>query len=149
MKYALTPEQRIQRDIILEFIKVYPNVFMGNPTNAVLNGEYDEIFETLDTEAGYTYEDYRQEAEREFREGGKDTGLDGDWSRHYESREVAKQLSDGGWVGWTYWYGGGKHGQPAEIDWINYAYELEVEETQELVTVRKWTKVEQEENTNG
>lgn len=46
-------------------------------------------------------------------------------ARHYEHEEVAAKMPDGSWVGWTYWHGGGKHGQPDAIDWMPEAYAVE------------------------
>lgn len=58
-----------------------------------------------------------------------------DSSRHYECEEVGAELS-GVWVGWTYWHGGGKHGEPRAIPWIEHAYLLDVTEEEKVVTVR-------------
>lgn len=77
----------------------------------------------------------------EFREGEIETNIPTEYSRHYESKSVAAQCPDGTWVGWTYWYGGGKHGQPEAIDWIEYAYNLDCIEEEKLVVVRKFSKV--------
>jgi hypothetical protein len=57
-------------------------------------------------------------------------------SRHYESDAVAAKAPDGSWVGWTYWYGGGKHGEPEAIDWIEDAYDVICAEEEKLVVVR-------------
>jgi hypothetical protein len=64
-----------------------------------------------------------------------------DSSRHYECKEVATQLHDGTWIGWTYWYGGGKHGNPGEIEWMPYAYELTCKEEVKTMTVHTFSKV--------
>lgn len=71
-------------------------------------------------------EDGFSDAECELRNSGVDTGLPCDYSRHYESKAVAAEMLDGSWVGWTYWYGGGKHGQPSEMPWLEDAYEVEM-----------------------
>jgi hypothetical protein len=76
----------------------------------------------------------------ELRDSGIETGLDSPGSRNYEAKEVAAKMPDGSWVGWTYWYGGGKHGNPDEIEWMEYAYDLDLEEKEELVLVKHWTK---------
>jgi hypothetical protein len=61
--------------------------------------------------------DYLQDAKEQVRSGGVETGIaEHRYFRHYERREVAAKLPDGTWVGWPYWYGGGKHGCPEEID---------------------------------
>src|SRR5439155_1354104 len=73
--------------------------------------------ETVDTQYDILQElDANREYESEFRCGQVVTKLPSDFSRHYEAKEVAAKLSDGSWVGWTYWYGGGKHGDPGSID---------------------------------
>lgn len=72
----------------------------------------------------------------EFRCSGIDTGLKCERSRHYETKSVARQMPDGSWVGWTYWYGGGKHSDPKAFDWLGSAYLVNVTEKQEVVKVR-------------
>jgi hypothetical protein len=106
-----------------------------------------QIPDTLDTdddiEQAYeilTNADAHWDYESEIREGQIETEIKCDWSRHYESKSVASQLSDGSWVGWTYWYGGGKHGEPEAIDWMEEAYDLTCEESQQMVTIRKFKK---------
>lgn len=81
-----------------------------------------------------------QDAISEIRCSGVETGLPGQYSRHYESEEVAVQCPNGDWVGFTYWHGGGKHGEPEAIDWIEHAYDLECVEEQKMVTVQTFTK---------
>jgi len=62
------------------------------------------------------------------------------YSLNYESRSVAAQMLDGSWVGWTFWYGGGKHGDPESIDWVSKAYSLDMKEEEKPVVVRTWSK---------
>jgi hypothetical protein len=66
----------------------------------------------------------QQDATEEVRSSGVETNLLSQSSQHYECREVAAELPDGTWVGWTYWYGGGKYGEPGEINWMEDAYDL-------------------------
>jgi hypothetical protein len=61
-------------------------------------------------------------------------------SRHYESRSVGAQAPDGSWVGWTHWYGGGKHGEPESVPWIEGAYHLDCVEEEKMVTVRTFSR---------
>ena len=75
-----------------------------------------------------------------FIEGEVETDISTEWSRHYESNGVASRMPDGSWVGWTYWYGGGKHGEPGAIDWMSEAYDLDVVEEEKIVIVRTFTK---------
>lgn len=83
--------------------------------------------------------DWYYEAMGELRHGDVETGLDTSGNRHYESKGVASQI-DGKWVGWTYWYGGGKHGEPESIEWVKDAYFLNV--TEETKVVQTFTKLE-------
>jgi hypothetical protein len=69
------------------------------------------------------------------------TDLECDWSRHYESNPVAIKIKDK-WIGYTYWFGGGKHGQPEMMEWIQDAYYVNIKEEQKMVTVRTFTKAE-------
>ena len=96
----------------------------------------DEIY--YEEDLGFCDEDF----ESEFRYGDVETNIKPLYSRHYESKSVAKKLSDGTWIGWTYWYGGGKHGCPGEIGWMEDAYELDVKEEEKLVLVRTFSKRE-------
>lgn len=77
----------------------------------------------------------------EIRTSGVETGLDAQYSRHYESEAVAIQAPNEQWVGFTYWYGGGKHGEPESVEWIDYAYHLHCKEYEKLVTIQEFTKV--------
>lgn len=74
-----------------------------------------------------------QDAEGVLRRGTHETGLPCESSRHYSSRAVAAQMLDGSWVGWTYWHGGGKHGEPGEMPWMEDAYEVKATEVQKVV----------------
>jgi hypothetical protein len=85
-------------------------------------------------------EDGGYEAMYEIRGGQFETTVACEWSRHYESRSVGAALPDGSLVGWTYWYGGGKHGEPEAIDWMEDAYGLVVEK-EEMVVVKTYKKV--------
>lgn len=127
----LTPTQRIQYEIILNAEASGASKGIGKPTPEKIEAEYERLSE----------DGAAQDIEYEFRSGEVETGLPTQYSRHYESKEVAAKLIDGGWVGWTYWYGGGKHGNPEEIEWMGGAYALDCVEEQKMVTVRTFTKV--------
>lgn len=97
--------------------------------------EVEALYEKLVEEDGHW------DARSEVRGGQVETGLPCEWSRHYESNAVASQLPDGSWIGWTYWYGGGKHSEPEAIDWMEDAYDLNCKEEEKLVIVRTFTTV--------
>ena len=82
------------------------------------------------------------DAEQEFRCSGVATNLKADGSRHYEAEQVAKQLSCGAWVSWTFWFGGGKHGQPESVEWIDQAYQVDFSEEVKTITVRTFKQLD-------
>lgn len=97
-----------------------------------LTGEQiDELWDDFSDEWG---------AMSDVRESGMETGLDAPYSRHYESDAVAVQCPDGSWVGFTYWYGGGKHSDPGSIDWVEYAYDVNCKVEEKVMTVHTFTK---------
>jgi hypothetical protein len=83
------------------------------------------------------------DAMSEIRTSGTSTGLDSEYCRHYESEAVAVQAPNGQWVGFTYWYGGGKHGEPGALEWIAYAYHVTCKEERKMVTVQTFTQGEE------
>lgn len=90
------------------------------------------------------YECTLGDIECEFREGMVRTDIPAPHDRHYESESVAYgPLPDGRWVGWTYWYGGGKWADPDSIDWIPHAYFLTVKEEERIIIHRTFTKEEE------
>ena len=87
--------------------------------------------------------DHHWDAENEIRGGFTErTGLDTPFSRHYEAEAVAMKTADGTWVGWTYWFGGGKHGEPSSIPWMDDAYFLDVTTEEKMVEVHTFKKKE-------
>ena len=91
--------------------------------------------------------DGRDEWEAEFidakeavRESGVPTELGCEYSRYYESEAVAARLPDGSWVGWTYWTGGGKHGEPEGMEWIGDAYDVSCKETFKMCSVLEFSR---------
>lgn len=127
----MTPEQKIKHLILNRRAE------LADESAPVVTAEnVDDLYEEAETNDDGNLQDARNEV----RCSGIETGLGCDWSRHYESNAVAAQAPDGSWVGWTYWYGGGKHGEPEAIDWIEDAYDVACAEEQKMVTVRTFTK---------
>lgn len=123
----MTPEQKIKQLIIIQEHK-WLEIECPSINEDTVNDLYDNL------EDG--------DAEYEIREGEVTTEIDCCDSRHYESRSVSAKMTDGSWVGWTYWYGGGKHGEPEAIDWMDEAYDLDCVEEEKVVVVRTFTKKE-------
>jgi hypothetical protein len=125
--------QKVKHLIVLRAISFggTEDVIGGQEINA---GTIDDIYDRL-CDAGLHWD-----AMGEVREGEFETTIPCQYSRHYESKSVASRLPDGSWVGWTYWYGGGKHGKPEAINWIEEAYDLTVTEEEKMVTVRTFAR---------
>lgn len=128
----MTAEQKIKH-LILSTLARHREEDTVEITAENIDELYDEAYENDD--GGL------QDARNEVRCSGEETGLPCQSSRHYESDAVAAQAPDGSWVGWTYWYGGGKHGEPEAIDWMDEAYDLTVVR-EETVIKRVFAKAE-------
>ena len=75
----------------------------------------------------------------EVREGEVETEIECEYSRHYESKSVASKIL-GRWVGWIYWYGGGKHADPNSI--AIEPYFLDCVEEEKTVIVKTFSRTE-------
>ena len=133
----MTPQQKIRHLIVIRHEEFGDDPDTIAFARALEANEVDEQYHAL------AENEEHWDAMNEVREGEAETDIECDWSRHYESKSVAAQYLDGSWVGWTYWFGGGKHGEPEGIDWIPDAYALDVTEEEKLVTVRTFTKAPQ------
>lgn len=132
----MAPEQKIKHLILIRHEE-----FGDDPETVEFAKGLDA--EGVDDQFAALSEDWElQDATEEVRPGEVETDIKCEWSRHYESNSVAAKYLDGSWVGWTYWYGGGKHGEPEAIDWIDSAYDLDCVEEEKVVTVRTFTRLE-------
>ena len=127
----MTPKQKIKH-AILQIIASWDE----EPAPDVTAENVDELYDAAD-------ESYVKDARNEVRSSGIETGLPCKGSRNYESELVAAKMPDGSWVGWDYcyWHGGGKHGEPEDIDWMDDAYDLDCAEEEKVVIVRTFKKV--------
>lgn len=125
----MTPEQKLKWAILNKAAE-----FSKTPEPAATESNVDGLYDALREADGHW------DAQNEVRCSGTDTGLEAEYSRHYESDAVAAKMPDGSWVGWTYWHGGGKHSEPEAMDWMNSAYNLNCKEEEKTVTVRTFTK---------
>ena len=129
----MTPEQ-ILKSAILDEVS---DCIKGDEEVAlVLDGPFDtqsKIDAAFEAIEEHGLDDYVSDAESELRASyTHETCIKCECSRHYESKAVAKQFGDK-WVGWTYWYGGGKHGDPESVEWMEYAYFVEAKEETKIV----------------
>jgi hypothetical protein len=128
----MTPEQKIKSAILMRAVEA-GDTLIGEPITAE---NVDDLYD--ENNGDYQLQDHVSE----MREGEVETNIRREYSRHFESKSVAAQASDGSWVGWTYWYGGGKHAEPEAIDWMSESYDLDCKEEEKMVIVRTFTKIE-------
>ena len=128
----MTAEQKIKATIL----KDYEGLSNEPLDKEITKDTVDELFESLNKDWGL--QDYIEEFRSCYNE---ETKIECDFSRHYESKSVAQQVFDGSWVGYTYWYGGGKHGEPSAMPWMEDAYNLNVEEKEVMIVQRTFSKV--------
>lgn len=133
----MTPEQKLKYAIIARACEMDRVELPQYPCDNV-----DELWEKAFAEDRKTDSIY--DAMEEVRTSGDETQLHSlrGYSRHYESDAVAMQMPDGTWVGWTYWYGGGKHSEPSSMPWLEGAYNLDCKEERVMMTKRTFTKAE-------
>lgn len=124
----MTPEQKLKWAILAKVPE-----WEKTPPPAYPCSNVDELYTQL------VERDALWDAQSEVRGSGVETKLKCEWSRHYESKAVAMRMPDGTWVGWTYWYGGGKHGEPEAVEWMEHAYEVNYSSEQKMVTVETFT----------
>ena len=126
----MTAEQAIKQQIMRNVSACTYTNFEYDPVNDI-DSEWERLY---DTDLDSLYEalsDFRYDYQYE-------TGLPCPSCRHYECKAVATMLDNGQMVGYNYWFGGGKHGEPSEVEWLDGAYFLDSHiETRE---VRVFTK---------
>lgn len=128
----MTPEQKLKHLVLLKSVE-----FGAPPLPEGVNAEtIDALYDERDSEDGGELQDARNEV----RCSGVQTNIIPPGSRHYESDAVAAQYLDGSWIGWTYWYGGGKYGVPEAVEWMGDAYDLTCTEQQVTVMQRTFAK---------
>lgn len=130
----MTPIQKLKNAIVLRAID-FGNLPRRLPDETITADNIDSIYEDADDASAL------QDARDAVRCDGQETGLRCESSRHYESEAVAAQMPDGTWVGWTYFHGGGKYGEPEAMDWMHDAYDLVCSEKEQLVVVRTFERV--------
>jgi len=128
----MTAEQAIKREILLtvfDWRNEKPPVITVENVDSIYEGERKSDKGDL------------QDARNQFRSSGQETNLKcEEFSRHFECEQVAVQLSSGEWVSFTYWSGGGKHGEPSSVSFMEDAFFVDCKEEQKVVTVRTFFK---------
>jgi hypothetical protein len=125
---TMKAEHKIRREILRAAQENNPIEFAFGPLETV--EQIEAAYELLvEADAHWDYES-------EVREGEVKTNIPAPSSRHYEADSVAMQTAEGEWIGWTYFFGGGKYGEPGAIDWMSDAYHLNCTEEEKVVVVR-------------
>lgn len=129
----LTPTQLIKKAIVQRIIK-YDKGDFGQPpiqTGDQIEAAYDLAVEN----------DLHWDWRNEVRESGIETNLPAYAfsSRDYEV-EIHAQLIDNQWVAYPFYSGGGRHGQPEAVEWMEDAFFVDCEEKQVTITQRTFTK---------
>jgi hypothetical protein len=130
----MTPEQKIKHLIINRAIENEYIAFTDPVTAENVDDYYNKV----------CAEDLHWDYKSEIRNGDEETNISTPFSRHFESKSVAAKAPDGSWIGWTYWYGGGKHAEPDAIEWMSEAYDLTMTEEERVITVKTFTQVKHE-----
>jgi hypothetical protein len=134
----MTPEQKIKQLIVIKVCKWEKVQAPPMPDGDTVDAMYAEYAENQ-------YPDAAQDIRNEIRCGEEYTGFSvltgGRLHRDYDADSVAAQMHDGSWVGWVYWQGGGRHGEPGAINWMSDAYEVTCTEAEKVIIERKFTKV--------
>ena len=133
---GLTPEQKIKALIIYDAYG-----YEKADTNSIdiksaeeLEDLYDELKDSDD------FGSAMYDAMQEVRCSGVETGITPTiTSRHYEIDSNAVKSLDDSWVEFPYIHGGGKHSNPEECDWINYARDIVCSEEEKVVLVRAFS----------
>ena len=132
----MTPEQKLKLAILFRAAS-WKEITL--PTEVDVHN-VDELYDTHNADCGL------QDAIEAVRHDGFPTDLADStpWFRgadDFEKESVAMKLADGTWVGWTRWYGGGKHAEPASIPWMEYSYNVICEEKQVTEVQRFFAKL--------
>jgi hypothetical protein len=129
----MTPTQKIKKHLLLRLVN-WRNVRLPDlDTGEQIDDAYD-MYSDIESD---TMHDLRSEV----RAGQVQTSLqpyicNARLLRDYDADMVAAQMDDGSWVGWTYWQGGGRHGEPSAIQWMEDAIELSCSEAEQVIIVR-------------
>ena len=107
-------------------------------TGDMVDKLFDKEFPNRD---GYSVSILLANTASDIRSGTEETGLACEYSQSFESKSVASKAPNGQWVGWTYWYGGGKHSYAEETGWAEDAYLLDMLEESRTFTAHIFTKV--------
>ena len=136
-----TPQDYIYKDILDIILSNYEDTKLLDSLKLTLENASD-IYNYSEEYFGEDIEDIIQEVTYDYRHNGEKCNLPPKhYSRYYEVDFVVAEIDDK-WVGWHYWYGGGKHGEPESIDWIEDAEFVNIESEEEVTVMKRVFKRE-------
>lgn len=99
--------------------------------------------EQIDAAMSVMHDQIGCDAQQDIMEGEWETNITPDYSRHCETESVAVKDNYGNYIGFTRYFGGGKHFDCAEnYEYIiEHAYYLTCQEKEVLTIERTWAKV--------
>lgn len=102
-----------------------------------------KLYEETTYETWIGDRDIVREIVNEFRENGEEIDSKVEQGRYYCFQEVAKLITglDDLYLGWTYYFGGGKHSQPEQVEWMADCYLLKCKEIKEIKIVKIYEKL--------
>lgn len=112
----------------------------------VNNFDEDKVIEFYEEVEYEKWEDYIRDIVSDFRESGEEIDNKVEQDRYYCYQDVAKKItgSEDLYLGWTYYFGGGKHAQPDQVEWMEDCYLLTCREVEETRIIKIYEKVEEE-----
>jgi hypothetical protein len=122
----MTPEQKLKHLVLLSAFKMSRE----DVPQSITKESIDDLYRLMSAR-----DDVKAAADI-IREGVVDTSLPCSPDSGLESFSVGAQAPDGTWIGWTYWCGESKFGDPAALPWMSKAYDLDCTEAEKLVIVR-------------
>ena len=137
-----TPQDYIYKDILEMMLSDNEDIKLQEGVVLLIDNAKDIYNDPEDYLDGKYVEDAVYDATYEYRNMGLECNLPPKhYSRHYEVDFVVAEIADK-WVGWHYWYGGGKHGEPESIDWIEDAEFVDIESEEEVTVMKRVFKRE-------
>ena len=138
-KKELTPQDYINYQVLTEMLECGMELTLTRGIVLSLSNATEISEDLQEYIEGSDYpEDYFTNELNCLRESGDECNIPPkEYSRHYEVDYVVKEI-EGKWIGWNYWYGGGKYGEPDTIDWVSDSEFVEVA-SEDVVTVVKRT----------
>lgn len=98
----------------------------------------EELYKETNYETWIGEGDIVREVINKFRESGEEIVDKVQQDRYYCYQEVAKKITGSKdlYLGWTYYFGGGKHAQPDQVEWMEDCYLLKCREVEETRIVK-------------